>query len=41
MTDFWLEDWWTEPANAVDFLEVEIIRREDRDSGVIDDWKRS
>ena len=38
MPDFWLEDWWTKPANAADFLEVEIIRREDPDFGVADDW---
>ena len=38
MPDFWLEDWWTKPANAADFLEVEIFRREDPDFGVVDDW---
>ena len=30
-----LEEWWTKPANAADFLEVEIIRREDPDFGVV------
>ena len=31
MTDSWTEEGWTEPAKAVDLLEIEINRREERD----------
>ena len=31
MTDSWTAEGWTEPAKAVDLLEIEINRREERD----------
>ena len=31
MTNSWTEEGWTEPAKAVDLLEIEINRREERD----------
>ena len=31
MTDSWSEEGWTKPSKAVDFLEVEINSRQDRD----------